>query len=119
MPSYLFVETFQALLPLALGFAGGCMIWIVCAELLPDALQAASHPSVATAVTFSAAWCVRSAACGGWPPEGTAHAPQGLRQVSTLCLWVQTLWCVVHSRHSGQRVPAGSRTHFKHQALER
>eukprot|EP00200_Dunaliella_tertiolecta_P011666 CAMPEP_0202389432 /NCGR_PEP_ID=MMETSP1127-20130417/82943_1 /ASSEMBLY_ACC=CAM_ASM_000462 /TAXON_ID=3047 /ORGANISM="Dunaliella tertiolecta, Strain CCMP1320" /LENGTH=482 /DNA_ID=CAMNT_0048991171 /DNA_START=208 /DNA_END=1653 /DNA_ORIENTATION=- len=56
VPSYLFVETFQALLPLALGFAAGCMIWIVCAELLPDALEAAPHSNVATAVTFSAAW---------------------------------------------------------------
>ncbi|KAF5839871.1 hypothetical protein DUNSADRAFT_18414 [Dunaliella salina] len=56
VPSYLFVETFQALLPLALGFAAGCMIWIVCAELLPDALESASHSNVATAATFSAAW---------------------------------------------------------------
>ena len=57
--SYTFVETFQALLPLALGFAAGCMVWIVCAELLPDALEQAPHPLVATTATFSAAGWVR------------------------------------------------------------
>ncbi|GFH11701.1 uncharacterized protein HaLaN_07245 [Haematococcus lacustris] len=41
---------------MALGFAAGCMIWIVCAELMPDALEAAPHPQVATAATCSAAW---------------------------------------------------------------
>ncbi|KAJ9522639.1 hypothetical protein QJQ45_019728 [Haematococcus lacustris] len=56
VPSFMFVETFQALLPMALGFAAGCMIWIVCAELMPDALEAAPHPQVATAATCSAAW---------------------------------------------------------------
>ncbi len=56
VPSYLFVETFQSLLPLALGFAAGCMIWILTAELMPDALEAAPHPLVATCTTLSAAW---------------------------------------------------------------
>ncbi|KAK2078057.1 hypothetical protein QBZ16_003925 [Prototheca wickerhamii] len=35
LPSYLFVNTFAFLLPFALGFAAGCMIWMVIAELLP------------------------------------------------------------------------------------
>eukprot|EP00798_Chlamydomonas_sp_ICE-L_P018562 gene18562-25071_t len=56
VPSFLFVETFSALLPLALGFAAGCMIWIAFAELIPDALAAADHSHVATAATLSAAW---------------------------------------------------------------
>ncbi len=44
LPSFLFVDTFSALLPVALGFAAGCMIWMVFAELLPDALaDASSH----------------------------------------------------------------------------
>ncbi|KAK3258615.1 hypothetical protein CYMTET_32347, partial [Cymbomonas tetramitiformis] len=29
----------QALLPIAMGFAAGCMIWMVFAELLPEALE--------------------------------------------------------------------------------
>ena len=57
VPSYLFVESFSYLLPMALGFAAGCMVWIVFAELIPDALAATDHPTVATAATFSAAWC--------------------------------------------------------------
>ena len=85
LPSFLFVDTFSALLPVALGFAAGCMVWMVFAELLPDALTDASSNTqagsdrlpwlwpavmrvtlnlyvlpvsaqVATAVTFSAAW---------------------------------------------------------------
>ena len=85
LPSFLFVDTFSALLPVALGFAAGCMVWMVFAELLPDALADASSNTqagsdrmpwvwpalmrvtlnlyalpvsaqVATAVTFSAAW---------------------------------------------------------------
>ena len=55
VPAFMFVETFQPLLPFSLGFAAGCMVWIVFAELLPDALADASDPkSVATTVTLSA-----------------------------------------------------------------
>lgn len=39
LPSFVFVDTFRNLLPLALGFAAGCMLWMVFAELLPDALE--------------------------------------------------------------------------------
>ncbi len=39
VPSYLFVEAFTALLPVALGFAAGSMLWIVFAELMPEALE--------------------------------------------------------------------------------
>lgn len=55
VPAYMFVEAFQGLLPIALGFAAGCMIWIVFAELMPDALETAAHSHVATAATLSAA----------------------------------------------------------------
>ncbi|KAL3143323.1 hypothetical protein ABBQ38_002160 [Trebouxia sp. C0009 RCD-2024] len=54
VPSFMFVDTFTFLLPLALGFAAGCMTWIVFAELIPDALAAAPHGKVATTATFSA-----------------------------------------------------------------
>jgi zinc transporter ZupT len=46
VPAFMFVSTFRALLPLALGFAAGCMVWMVFAELLPDALENASHAKV-------------------------------------------------------------------------
>jgi len=40
LPAFLFVDAFRAALPLAMGFAAGCMIWMVADELLPDALAA-------------------------------------------------------------------------------
>ena len=46
LPSFLFVDAFSALLPLALGFAAGCMVWMVFAELIPDALADAPHAQV-------------------------------------------------------------------------
>jgi zinc transporter ZupT len=56
VPSYIFVDYFRALLPASMGFAAGCMIWIVIAELLPDALEGmpagASPCSVCVALTF-------------------------------------------------------------------
>lgn len=55
VPSYAFVQTFEFLLPIALGFAAGCMIWMVFAELLPDALKDAEPTQVASAATVSAA----------------------------------------------------------------
>jgi zinc transporter ZupT len=55
LPAFLFVEMFQPLLPFSLGFAAGCMVWIVFAELLPDALAEADDPKhVATTITMSA-----------------------------------------------------------------
>ncbi len=37
IPSYMFVNTFKPILPFGLGLTAGAMIWMVFAELLPDA----------------------------------------------------------------------------------
>jgi len=53
VPAFVFVETFRSLLPYGLGFAAGAMIWMVFAELMPDALDEASPNLVAVVVTLS------------------------------------------------------------------
>lgn len=39
MPAFLCADAFQKVLPFCTGFAAGCMIWIVIAEVLPDAFK--------------------------------------------------------------------------------
>ena len=55
VPAFLFVEQFSALLPAALGFAAGAMVWMVGRELLPDAWSQESHRAVVahTAIAFA------------------------------------------------------------------
>lgn len=58
VPAFLFVEVFRTYLPMGLGFAGGAMIWMVFAELIPDAIEE-SHPrTVAFTITVSVALMV-------------------------------------------------------------
>jgi zinc transporter, ZIP family len=49
VPAFLLVEWFEPLLPLGLGFAGGAMVWMVAAQLLPDALRTTQPLPVAGA----------------------------------------------------------------------
>lgn len=55
VPAFLFVEVFRTYLPMGLGFAGGAMIWMVFAELIPDALEDSNTSTVAITVTISIA----------------------------------------------------------------
>ena len=53
-PGLSLVEEFTAFLPLGLGFAAGAMMWLVLADLLPEAIETARTPVVAVAVVGSA-----------------------------------------------------------------
>ncbi len=50
VPSFLLVETFKPLLPAGLGFAGGAMIFLVAAELIPESLERCSRYETAWGV---------------------------------------------------------------------
>jgi len=53
IPAFLFVSTFEPFLPVGLGLAAGAMIWMVFAQLIPDALEDASASEVGIAVTLA------------------------------------------------------------------
>ena len=48
VPFFLFTEAFRKFLPFLMGFAAGCMIWMVVAEMPLDALEDASTSHVAS-----------------------------------------------------------------------
>lgn len=55
VPSFICADAFNKFLPFCTGFAAGCMIWMVIAEVLPDAFKEASPSEVASAATVSVA----------------------------------------------------------------
>ncbi|KAK5841348.1 hypothetical protein F383_05595 [Gossypium arboreum] len=56
VPSFMCADAFNKFLPFCTGFAAGCMIWMVVAEVLPDAFKEASPTPVASAATLSVAF---------------------------------------------------------------
>lgn len=55
VPAFVFVETFEPLLPIGLGFAAGAMLWMTAVELVPEAVRVAPAWSVALAAAVAAA----------------------------------------------------------------
>jgi zinc transporter ZupT len=53
VPAYLFVEAVAPALPYGLGFAAGAMVFMVLVELLPEAYDQSTKPSVAVIATLS------------------------------------------------------------------
>lgn len=53
VPAFLFVLVFQPWLPVGLGLAAGAMLWMVFAELLPDANEGAPPSLVGIVVTLA------------------------------------------------------------------
>jgi len=53
LPAFLFVLVFEPFLPVGFGLAAGAMIWMVFAELIPDALDDVSGPTVGATVTLA------------------------------------------------------------------
>lgn len=53
VPSYMLVATFEPFLPVGLGLAAGAMIWMVFAELLPDAREHLRPSQVGTVIVIA------------------------------------------------------------------
>ena len=53
VPAFLFVSTFEPLLPVGLGLAAGAMIWMVFSELMPDANKSLSPSGVGIVIVLS------------------------------------------------------------------
>eukprot|EP00250_Pteridium_aquilinum_P013270 c21242_g1_i1 orf=468-2240(+) len=56
VPAFMCAEAFQKFLPSCMGFAAGCMIWMVLAEVVPDSFKEAHPQQVASAATLAVAF---------------------------------------------------------------
>lgn len=56
VPAFICAEAFHKFLPFCMGFAAGCMVWMVIAEVVPDSFKEASASQVATAATLAVAF---------------------------------------------------------------
>jgi zinc transporter, ZIP family len=54
VPAFLLVESVEPFLPFGLGFAAGAMVWLVAAQLVPDALRTVRPLPVAAAMAAAA-----------------------------------------------------------------
>ena len=55
VPAFLFVSFFDGLVPLGLGLAGGAMLWMVAAQVVPEALVTTSRRAVTLTLAGSTA----------------------------------------------------------------
>ncbi|KAF3334047.1 putative zinc transporter [Carex littledalei] len=77
VPAFLCADAFNKVLPFCTGFAAGCMIWMVIAEVLPDAFKEANPSQVASAGTIAVAFMellstVLLGFSNGFPSEGAS-----------------------------------------------
>jgi len=52
VPAFLLVGTFKTWLPIGFGFAAGAMMWMVLAEMIPEALENLSRRTTAAVATL-------------------------------------------------------------------
>lgn len=55
VPAFMFVAFFDGLVPLGLGFAGGAMLWMVAAQVVPEALRTSPQRAVWLGLAVSTA----------------------------------------------------------------
>lgn len=58
VPSFICADAFNKFLPFCTGFAAGCMIWMVIAEVLPDAFKVVASLKSSISFLFLSTWNV-------------------------------------------------------------